>query len=264
MKVYIHELKANFKSLLIWSIGIIFMIAGGMSKYSAASKSGQSMNELVSKMPKTIQSFFGMGSFDLSKAIGFYGVLFLYLAIMMTIHAGLLGATIISKEERDKTSEFLYIKPITRKMIISQKILSALTHVIILNLITLISSLMMVGYFSNGEPVTNIIIKLMIGLLLLQLIFLSLGLGLSAISKNAKNAPSLVSGSLLFFFFIYKLSDMNTNLAFLRFFTPFKYFDAEYLINNGFNSVYIILTFIIIITMLIITYTFYDKRDLII
>jgi ABC-2 type transport system permease protein len=265
MNLWIREWKANFKSLLLWSLGILFMIAGGMSKYSAVSKSGQSMNELMSQFPKSILALFGIGSFDLSKAIGFYGVIFLYIVIMAVIHSSLLGATILSKEERDKTSEFLYVKPITRRFIITQKIVITLVLVVIVNLVTLFSSLGMVGIFSKGETIAPIILKLMIGLLMLQVIFLFLGLGISATSKNPRSAPSKVSGLLLIFFFLYRLIDMNKSLSFLRYITPFSYFDASELMKtHGFNLVHLALSVLIIGSMLIITFVNYEKRDLIV
>ena len=262
MNIFWHELKDNFKSLLIWALGIIFMVAGGMSKYSAASQSGQSMNEIMSKMPRYIQSLFGISSFDLSLATGFYGVLFLYLVIMAVIHASLLGALIISKEERDKTSEFLYSKPISRRKIITQKVGAGFVLIILLNSVTLFSSLVIVSMFSKGENVASIIIPLMIGLLILQLLFYSLGLGTSSLQPNPKSASSVVSGLLLFFFFLYKLIDMTPKLDLLKYFTPFAYFDAQKIINSGINQVYVILSALIITSMLMTSYVFYGKRDL--
>lgn len=264
MNIFMRELKDNSKSLLIWALGIFFMIAGGMSKYSAASKSGQSMNVLLSKMPRYIQSLFGIGSFDLSKASGFYGVLFLYLVIMAVIHASLLGATIISKEERDKTSEFLYAKPITRKKIITQKVLAGLLLILLLNGVTLCSSLGMVGIFSHGESVAPIIMPLIGGLLALQILFYSLGLGTSSLQSNPKAAPSLVSGLLLFFFFLYKLIDMAPKLDLLKYFTPFAYFDAQRIMTSGLNPEFIVLSLIVIVSMTSIAYIFYGKKDLVI
>src|SRR5665647_2096234 len=110
MNVFIVEMRAHRKGLIIWAFGIIFMVVAGMGKYVALSSSGQSMKEVFSQMPKSMQIIFGIGSFDLSKASGYYGMLFLYLALMATIHAAMLGACLLSKEERDKTAEFLLSK----------------------------------------------------------------------------------------------------------------------------------------------------------
>ena len=57
------------------------MVVAGMGKYVAYPSSGQSMNELLAQMPKSIQAIMGIGTFDLSKASGYYGMLFLYLVL---------------------------------------------------------------------------------------------------------------------------------------------------------------------------------------
>ena len=134
MNVFIVEMKAHRNVLIIWAVGIIFMVVAGMGKYVALSSSGQSMNDLFAQMPKSMQTLFGIGSFDLSKASGYYGMLFLYLALMATIHAIMLGANIISKEERDKTAEFLFSKPISRNKIITAKLAAAFMNILIFNI----------------------------------------------------------------------------------------------------------------------------------
>ena len=130
MNIFIVEMKAYRKALIIWVFGIIFMVVAGMGKYVALSNSSQSINDLFAQMPKSMQTLFGISSFDLSKASGYYGMLFLYLALMATIHAAMLGANIISKEERDKTAEFLLSKPISRNKIITAKLAAAIMNIL--------------------------------------------------------------------------------------------------------------------------------------
>ena len=134
MNLFMVEMKAHRKNLIIWAFGIIFMVASGMGKYVALSGTGQSMNDIFEKMPKSMLTIFGIGNFDLSKASGYYGMLFLYLLLMGNIHAAMLGADIISKEERDKTAEFLCSKPISRHKIVTSKLLAALVNIIIFNI----------------------------------------------------------------------------------------------------------------------------------
>lgn len=105
---------------------------------------------------------------------------------MVTIHASMLGANIISKEERDKTTEFLMVKPISRTKILTSKLLAALANVLILNLVTLVLSIAIVGKYSHGEAVTSEIQMLTVGMLILQAIFLFIGSGIAAISKTRR------------------------------------------------------------------------------
>jgi len=263
MNIFMVEMKAHRKGLIIWGFGILFMVAAGMGKYVALSSAGQSMTDLLSQMPKSMQAIMGIGTFDLSKASGFYGMLYFYLVLMATIHAAMLGADIISKEERDKTAEFLMVKPISRNKIITSKLLASLLNILIFNIITLISSIVIVGKYSKGEAVSADIIILMIGLFILQLIFMFIGTAIAAISKKPKSATSTATAVLLIAFILSVAIDMNSKIENLKYLTPFKYFEAKNLLSgDGFQWSYVILSIIIISAMVCITYIFYKKRDL--
>lgn len=263
MNIFLRELKANRKSIILWCIGIILMIAASMGKFAGFSASGQSMNAAVSAMPKSIKVIFGIGDFDLSKAKGFYGMIFSYLALMAAIHAAMLGANIISKEERDKTSEFLMVKPVSRNKIITAKLLSSISNVVIFNIVTLVSSIYMVGYYDKSPNINHDIITLMIGMFILQLLFMLMGTAAASIIRNPKSSTSVSSSILLITYILSMIIDLNSKFQNLKYLTPFKYFEAENLLyNKGFNIITIILSIIIIIILLSVTYIFYGKRDL--
>lgn len=263
MNIFFKEMKANRKSLIIWSIAVILLIAGGMGKYAAFSATGQSVAIIIAQLPGSIQAILGTGSFDLSKASGYYGVLFLYLALMAAVHAAILGSTIISKEERDRTSEFLFVKPVSRNKIITSKLIAALTNIIIFNLVTLAFSIITVGYYSRGEDVTADILKLSLGLFFLQLIFLFIGTGTAAISRKPNTTPSTAAGILLIAFVLNVVVDLDKKMSFLKFLTPFKYFNARDLMYGGkFEPVFLVLSVLIIAAASAVTYVFYQRRDL--
>ncbi len=263
MNVFMREMKANRKALIIWSLGMILLIASSMGKYAGLSASGQSINELLAQMPQSLKAIMGMGTFDLTMATGYYGVLFIYVAMMATIHATMLGANIISKEERDKTAEFLFLKPISRNKIITSKLLASVVNILIFNLVTFVSSILMVQKYSKGEAVIGDITRLMVGMLFLQLIFLFIGTAIAATSKHPKNAPPLATGILLFTFMLSIAIDLNNRIENLKYLTPFKYFDAKNLMYaRGFEPIYVILSVIIIVVLFRVTYVFYENRDL--
>lgn len=263
MNIFLREMKANKKSLIFWIIGLLFMIGGGMGKFEGASASGQSMKDILEQMPRTFQVMIGASAFDISKASGFYGMLFIFLVIMGTIHAAMLGANIISKEQRDKTSEFLYVKPLSRSKIISWKLAAAAANILIFNIVTGALSVTMVNYFGKGGSIAGDIVKLMVGMLLLQIIFMVIGTGIAAISKNNNIAASAATGIILVTYILSMGIDMNEKLEFLKYLTPFKYFEAKNLMGGGsFEPVFLILSIVLIGILLNVTYTFYKKRDL--
>jgi ABC-2 type transport system permease protein len=263
MNLFWREIKAQRKTLIIWCIGAIILVASGMSKYAVYATSGQSMNEIISKMPKSIQVLLGFGSFDLSTADGYFDFLFIYLVVMATIHAALLGSTIIAKEERDRTSEFLVVKPISRSAIITAKLIAALTNVFLINIATLISSIFIVDYYAKGESHPSNIIILMAGMFMLQLIFMLLGSAIGAFLNSPKSAPSITAITLFAAYLLSMFIDLNNKLEYLQYLTPFKYFEAKnILIDNSFAPIFMILSFVIMAVLLRLTYSFYQKRDL--
>jgi ABC-2 type transport system permease protein len=264
VNVFWREMKANRKSFILWTIGMLLMVLSGMSKYAGMSESGQSMNQLMADLPKSMQAIMGTSVFDLSKASGYYGVLYLYILLIATLHAVLLGANIISKEERDKTSEFLYVKPLSRKKIIIAKLSAALLNIIVLNLLTFITSFLSISLFSNGEEsITGKVSMLMIGMLLLQLMFLLIGTAIAAIIKTPKRATPISTSILLFSFILSIAINLRDGLDFLNYFTPFKYFEAKALMyGGGFDLIFVTLSILIITVLLSITFIFFQQRDL--
>jgi len=263
MNIFFRELKAHWKGLLGWSIAMILLVASGMAKFSALGTGGQNANLVFAAFPKPVQAILGIQGLNLSTVIGYFGVLYLYIQLTATIHAAMLGAEIISKEERDKTSEFLFPKPVTRLRIITEKILAGLVNIIVLNIVTVASSIVMVAAFANNFLNNDMIIVMMAGLFIMQLLFFALGVALAGYFKNPK-LPSIVATTILLgTYIIWVVIDLNSKLDFLKYFTPFKYFDASVLINDGrLDFVYVILSLVIISGLMLSAFLAFNKRDL--
>ncbi|RDU38171.1 ABC transporter [Neobacillus piezotolerans] len=263
MNIVFRELKAHRKSLIFWCLGVILMVVSGMGKYGAMSGSGQSMNELMEGMPKGLQAVLGVGGLDLSTVLGYYGILYLYIAIMAAIHAVMLGATIIAKEERDKTAEFLFSKPVSRRRVITGKLFAAFVQVAIINLVAYLSSILSVSRYDGGPHVEGDIATLMIGMFLLQLIFLSIGAATGAVQKKAGKAGATAAAIMLATFILSVAIDMNDKIEPLKYFTPFKYYEAkELLFGAGFSGAFVLLSAAIAAVLTAVTYISYQKRDL--
>ncbi len=260
MNVFLREIKFYRKSLFFWCIGMFFLIWSSIVKFDTLQSAGQSVTGLINQFPQSVQTILGLTGFDLTKQSGFYGVMFMYIALTATIHAVLLGSGILSKEERDRTSEFLYVKPARRSKIITAKILAGIFNMVLINIFTLIVSVI---YFNKESGFLNDIYLMMAGLFFLQSIFFFIGLVIAAISRRPKSSGSMASAVLLVTFIITYLINFDKDLDFLKYLTPFKYFDAKDIIASGqLDLVYVVLSFIIVIVTTTITYGVYSARDL--
>lgn len=261
MNVFLRELKANRKPLIIWSVCMFLLVLSGMGKYTAYSSGANA--DVFNKMPHTVKALLGISSFDVTTVSGFFAFLFPYLAITTSIHAALLGSGIIAKEERDKTTEFLMVKPLSRTSILTSKFLAALINIIIVNLVTLLSSIVMVGAYNKGEDITSEIIVFHLSMLIMQLIFLSIGTCVSGFMKNPKASGSIATGILFGSYIISKITDLIESANPLNVLSPFKYFSYERILNGEGLSLFIVLMSLILVAALTLsTYFFYQKRDL--
>jgi ABC-2 type transport system permease protein len=281
MNIYRREMRANRRSLILWSIGMILFIAASMGKYSAlisTSQTGQAAGDIMSGLPVALQAVFGVGQLDFTKASGFWGMIFPYLMLMAAIHASMLGAVILSKEERDRTSEFLYVKPATRARVVTSKLLAALTCVAVLFLVTWGTSAGLVAKFGPNENAGGAIATLMLGFLLVQLVFLSLGFAAAALVKRPKASAGIATGVMLAMYLLSIAITVNRTpgadaegravmagkLDWLMPVTPFEYFDAKRIIGMGdpLNAWYVALCAALVAVLICCTYFFFKRRDL--
>ena len=176
----------------------------------------------------------------------------------------MLGANVIAKEERDKTAEFLSTKPLLRSTVITAKLLAVFVNIVIFNLITLISLIVVMGkYNRDGEAINGDIALTMVGMFILQILFMVVGSAIASVKRNPKTVASLATGILLFSYLLSIAIDLNENIAFLKYFTPFKYFEAEIVMyNGGLDILYVLISVVVIAILASVTYVFFNKRDL--
>lgn len=137
MTILKHELKQNFKSLLIWTLSVAVICAGCIYLY----------NSVEGQLAETAELYANMG--DMTKAIGmdkvslvtFDGYFVTEIVLMFGLGAGMFagmqGAVALSKEEEGHTSEFLFTLPYGRSQILTWKYLAVLLNLLLFNIIVM-------------------------------------------------------------------------------------------------------------------------------
>jgi ABC-2 type transport system permease protein len=264
MNIFWHELKAHWKGLLGWSFGVFFTIVSGMAKFEGYSASGSgNVSDILKAFPKPIMAVFGISGIDITHLIGYFGVLYLYIAIVVAIHAGLLGADVVAEEERDKTSEFLFAKPVTRTGVLTQKLLAALINMLIVFGVTVASSIWIVAFYNKSNSLNSQVMTMMWGILFFQLLSFAFGAFFAGIFKSPKRPATAVTVVVLTAYIASIAAQLNEKLDFLNKLTPFWYFGAPKILADGhLDNFYAGLSLVIIITLLFGAYFFYNRRDL--
>jgi ABC-2 type transport system permease protein len=262
MNIFIRELKANLRSLLIWGVIMILFIAMAMAKF-AAYEGNPELLAILENMPDALLAAFQMNAFNLTTLNGFFGVCVTFFALLGSVYAAMLGSDIISKEERDKTVEFSLTLPIPRRKLITSKVLAAVVLCIAFLLITCGASLFSVTKYQPERDFYDFLLLSMLAIFIMQMIFLAVGIFLGCAMKQYKRAGSIAVSLLLGTYFLSIISGLNENLDFLKYFSPFKYFDPAIMLHESrLEITYVLISVGIIAVALAGGYVTYTKRDL--
>jgi ABC-2 type transport system permease protein len=262
VNIFLRELKANLKSLVIWCVIMILLIVVGLAKFSAYYGDPASL-EILNSFPKAVLDAMSLRAFNLTTLSGLYGIMFVYFGLMGGIAAAMWGSDMISKEERDKTVEFSLVLPVSRDRVITAKALAAVVNCIVFVLVTWGISAVAVQQFKPDQAFFSFLTLEMEAMFVIELIFLAIGLLLGCAMKQYKRSGSTAVAIILVAYFLSVITSMQANLDFLKYFTPLKYFDPAQLLNTGRMDVtFLLLSAAIIVICMIAAYWIYNRRDL--
>jgi beta-exotoxin I transport system permease protein len=262
MNIFFRELRANLKSLIIWCVIMGLLIMVGTAKFAAFYNNPESL-QLLDAMPPAMLDAMNLRAFNLTTVTGYYGIMFVYFGLLGAIAAAMWGSDMISKEERDKTVEFSLVLPVSRSRVITAKALAALVNCIVFVLISWVFSLISVRSYPIEAGFYSFLGLEMQGMFVIEMIFLALGLMLGCAMKQYKVSGSTAVGIILVAYVVSVLSGMQKNLDFLKYFTPFKYFDpGEFLRTGALSGGYVLLSAAIVVVCVAAAYLFYNRRDL--
>ncbi|MDQ6418825.1 ABC transporter permease subunit [Paenibacillus sp. LHD-117] len=261
MNMYLYELKAYRNTTLIWTGSIAALVLLMMSIYPSFAKDADAFREVIESMPEAVMKAVGIQLDTIASLLGFYSYIFLYVTLCGSIQAMHLGASILSKETREKTADFLLSKPVTRGAVFASKTLAALTLLLLTNAVffaasSLIASAVKLESFDYG---TFALISL--SLLLIQLVFLAIGIAAALLLPRMRTVLPVTLGT-VFAFFIISFIGATTGDGKLRYLTPFQYYDRAYIMeHSGYEPEFIAASAVIIVACTAFGILRYLKRD---
>jgi ABC-2 type transport system permease protein len=262
MNIFLRELKSNLRSLLIWGFIIVLFSLIGFSKFSAY-EGNPEMLKILNDMPQAFVEMLNLETFNLTTVTGFLGAMFSYFALLLSVAAIMWGSDIITKEERDKTVEFSLTLPVTRGKLIIAKSLAAWMNCIGLLIITWAITLINASKYQPDSKFYQFLSLLILALFILEMIFLAIGILLGCAMKQYKLASSVAVALILVTYFLSIIAGLNKNLDFLKYLSPFSYFNPVQLLNESrFDLVFVWISLGIIIVSIVAAYITYSRRDL--
>lgn len=259
--MFIHELKAYRNSTMIWAFSLVALLVLFMSMFPSISKDIVEFKQVLEGFPVQVRKAMGLEIASLGTVLGFYSYVFLYLTLCGAIQGMNIGTSIVSKEVREKTADFLLTKPVSRSNILTAKLMAALAALVITNVIYLVAASIVLNYVKIESYSMKIFLLISFTLFFIQLIFLALGMLISVVIPKIKSALT-VSLGVVFSFFIIGLLVATTGDGAKRYISPFKYFDTAYIIKNAsYELSFLFVGIGIVGVSLVASYIIYTKKD---
>jgi len=262
LNMYLHELKQYRRITMIWIVSLVTVAALYMALYPSMASQMEAMKKILANYPKALLAALGIGPNLFLSFAGFYSIIMAYVMLATSIQAMNLGTGIVAKEEHGHTAEFLLSKPVNRTQVLTAKLLAALTILLITNVFFIAAMWAEISVLAKTTIEGKIFILMTLTLLFVQLFFLGLGFLVSVTAPKIRSVLS-ISLSTVFVFYIIGIFDSIIGSKAVRYLTPFKFFDNQYIINNGsYELSFLVLEVVFLIAAILAAYYYYLKRDI--
>lgn len=255
-----HELKQGRIAFLIWTLSIGFLLAVCVFLFPEMKGQMDGISETFASMG-SFTAAFGMDRLNFGTLIGFYAIeCGNVLGLGGAFYASLCAVGILSREEKDKTAEFLFAHPISRTRIIAEKLIAVMIQITTLNLIIYalsVGSMIMIGEEIPWKEVN----LLHLAYYLLQIELAGICFGISAFLR--KGSVGIGLGIATMMYFLNLIANIAEVADFLKYITPFGYCEGADIVTNGkLDMLLVSIGMVMGIAGIVIGYLHYKNKDI--
>lgn len=255
-----HELRQGRLSFIVWTASIGFLLAICIVLFPKMKSQMDSVSDMFASMGSFSEAF-GMDRLSFGTLTGFYSVeCGNILGLGGAFYASLIAAGMLSKEEKDKTAEFLLTHPVSRGKIITGKLIAVFVQITAMNVI--IFALAIGSIAAIGEEIPWKEIGLMhLAYYILQLELAGICFGISAFIRKGSAGVGL--GIAVMMYFLNLVANIADVADFLKYITPFGYCEGADIVSDGkLDGTLIAVGALVGICGIALAYLKYTKKDI--
>lgn len=255
-----HELRQGRTAFLIWTAAIGFLLSVCIFLFPEMKGQMDSVNDVFASMG-SFTAAFGMDRLNFGTLTGFYAVeCGNVLGLGGAFYAALCAVGILSKEEKERTADFLLTHPVSRTRIITEKLIAVLIQITAMNII--IYALSVGSIAAVGEEIPWKEISLLhIAYYLLQLELAGICFGISAFLRRGSVGIGLGIAAVMYFLNL--IANISETAEFLKYITPFGYCEGADIVSSGnLDGAKLAVGAVIGISGIVIAYLKYTKKDI--
>lgn len=258
-----REIKINLKSLLIWLSILVFLFLIVFLIYPSIinGENSEMITDMMKMFSKKMLEMFNMDIANINSVFGWFKTEgYIFILLISSLYASILGISILSKEEANKTIEFLYSKPVTRNEIVTSKIVCGLIN--ITSMFILVTLFNLIGmWLSNDLQIKQFLLLSFAPLLTMYPVFF-ISMLIATVLKKPKKTYGIGIGIVLISYFLQTIGNMSDKVEFIKYFSLFELTPARTIIlNNSFSINYILISLLICIASIYAIYKLYNKKE---
>jgi ABC-2 type transport system permease protein len=262
MNLIAKEVKDNFKSTLVWMSIIAALILMVVIIHPLAVQKMDMMDEMLKQFPPELMKALNISGTTFDNILSYFFYEFQFILVAGSIFAGILGANMIAKEESDKTIQFIYSKPISRRDILLGKVVVTLLYLIAFNVILCAMTGITMAIVSNQYIDYLLLFNIFSSQLLIQITFAFVGMLMAVLLPKPKIASAITGGIVVISFIIGMISKIADKVSSLHYVSIIDYLLNDKFIDLGYMEIkYIVIMVIIIIGSLMSSLIMYNKKE---
>ncbi len=224
-----HELKQNRISMTVWTAAIGLLFAVCIFIFPEMKEEMDGVSDMFASMGSFTQAF-GMDKVSFGTLTGFYAVeCGNILGLGGAFFAALCAVSVLAKEEKEHTAEFLLTHPVSRVRIVTEKLIAVKLQVFLLNVVVYILSIASIAVIGEEIPWEEITL-LHLAYLILQMEIAAICFGISAFLRHGSMGIGLGVAAVMYFLNL--IANISDSAEFLRYITPFAYVEGADIVAN--------------------------------
>lgn len=262
MNIFFRELRCYRKSTLIWATSFSMLAVIFLLMFPAFTNDAELSKQILSNLPLAVRAALGVSLQTFFTVYGFFAYILTFASVAGAIQAMNLGVAVLSKEESDKTIDFLLTKPVSRTRVITSKLAATVCLLLFSNVVFSSVALVSAKLISTASFSSKTFLLVSGTLLLVQIMFLALGFLLSVIIPKIKSVIAVTLPTVFTFFIIGTLGSIIGNDS-VKYISPFKFYDFNYIIEHNIYEIkYLVIEAIFVVIAIVASYIIYIKKDI--
>lgn len=260
-----RELRVNFRSFVTWTTILMILFLAVFLIYPSiiTSDSMNSLNEMIKVFPEDLLRAFNMDISSIDSAFGWIKTEgFVFVLLITGIYGGILGSSILLKEENDKTIEYLNSLPVKRTQVVMNK--AAVGILYILLMIIVLGIFNYIGLALSGEFDKRSYLLLSITPVFSSVVIFSFCLFLSTFTHKTKNTIGLSLGIVFASYFLNVISELSEETEMLKYISVFTLADIRnVIVEVKINPYLVTVAMGLMIAFIGLTVVRYNKKELV-